>query len=76
MQKKTKQTNKQQTTKKQNKLIIKSLENLKIPIFAPFLGQKDFFSKIGFHHSLGITILESVQKYQKNTIIQSEEKLA
>ena len=44
-------------------------------IFWPKFAQKNFFSKIGLRHILGITILHHCAKNQKNRMSQSREKL-
>ena len=45
------------------------------PVFLPKLAQKNFFSKIGLRHILGITILHLCGKNQKKQMSQSRGKL-
>ena len=46
-----------------------------LDVFLPKFAQKNFFSKIGLRHILGITILHLCTKNQKIPMIQSWEKL-
>ena len=65
--------------KNQKKLMMKSRENAKKPVFPAyfrhFRPEKKFFSKIGLRHILAITILHLCAKNQKNLMSRSREKL-
>ena len=58
-----------------NRFFTKSKKTLFLGIFGPKLAQKNFFSKIGLRHILGITILHLFAKNHKKQMSQSREKL-
>ena len=55
--------------------MIKSRENAKKTGFPAFLARKNFFSKIGLRHILGIAIMHLCAKNQKKLMSRSREKL-
>ena len=62
--------------KNQRKLMMKSRENAKKPVFPAFSAGKKFFPKIGLRHILDIAILQLCAfKNQEKLMSQSREKL-
>ena len=59
----------------QKKLMMKSRENAKMPVFPAYSTRNEFFPEIGLHHIWGIAILHLCAKNQQKLMSQSREKL-
>ena len=65
-----------QKSEKTNEAILHKVQKtLFLGSFWPKFAQKNFFSKIGLRHILGIAILHHCAKNQKKLMSQSREKL-